>query len=216
MVVRKGTFDSYNFDLAKDDALLTREQALELVLTGFGSEDFVVSTTGKTSREIFEIRERRGQGHANDFLTVGGMGHTASIAFGMARGTERNVWCIDGDGSFLMHMGSLPVIAQHAPGNFKYILNNNGAHESVGGQPTVAQRIDVPAILRASGFKCVYEARTENEVLRGIRALGDAPCGALVLTTRQGSRSDLGRPSTTPQENKLAMMNAFDRLRELS
>ena len=125
LVVRKGVFDPYAFDVDKGSAPLTRERA-------------------------FEIREARGQGHAQDFLTVGGMGHTGSIAFGMACGTDRNVWCIDGDGSFLMHMGSLAVIARNAPGNFKYVLNNNGAHESVGGQPTVAQQIDVPRLGRTS------------------------------------------------------------------
>src|SRR5690606_27972436 len=116
---------------------------------------FVVSTTGKTSREVFELRESRGEGHARDFLTVGGMGHSASIAMGACLGTDELVYCIDGDGGFLMHMGSAPVIAQRARDNFRYVLINNGAHESVGGQPTVAFDIDIPAILRGSGYEHV-------------------------------------------------------------
>lgn len=213
LVVRKGTFDTYPFEVEDNGAPLSREEALETVLEQLGDDDFVVSTTGKTSREIFEIREARAQGHANDFLTVGGMGHTSSIAFGMAAGSDCDVWCIDGDGSFLMHMGALPVIVQNAPTNFKYILNNNGAHESVGGQPTVGQRIDVPAILRASGFEAVYEATTTDEIEAAMRALREGARCALVITTHQGSRSNLGRPTTTPQENKKAIMAKFESYR---
>ena len=206
LVVRKDAFSSYSMSKAKSDLPLTREQALSAVLDKLTDDDFVVSTTGKTSREVFELREARGEGHANDFLTVGGMGHTASIAFGAAVGTESNVWCIDGDGSFLMHMGSFAVIAQNAPDNFKYILNNNGAHESVGGQPTVGMDIDIPGVLRAVGFEQVIEAETADEIAAGMDILRAKGRAALILRTRQGSRDDLGRPTTTPQQNKQDMM----------
>lgn len=206
LVVRKGLFRAYPFTVEDNGALLSREEVLEVVLGCLGKDDLVVSTTGKTSREVFEIRERRGQGHTNDFLTVGGMGHTSSIAFGMALGVDTCVWCIDGDGSFLMHMGAFPVIAQKMPPNFKYVLNVNGAHESVGGQPNVAQAIDVPTILKACGFEEVCEARTQKEVEAGMAAMRGSQRIALVVTTHQGSRADLGRPTTTPQENKRAMM----------
>lgn len=206
LVIQKGIFGTYGFVAEDNGAPMSREEALEVVLDNLGNDDFVVSTTGKTSREIFEIREARGQGHANDFLTVGGMGHTSSIAFGMAVGTDANVWCIDGDGSFLMHMGAFPVIAQNAPDNFRYILNNNGAHESVGGQPTVGQKIDIPAILKASGFETVVEASSPEDICSGMAMLRRSSKAAMVLTTHQGSRKDLGRPTRTPQENKSAMM----------
>ena len=208
LVVPKGTFEAFAYEPAAGDAPLLREEALEVVLGQLGSDDFVVSTTGKTSREVFEIRERRGQGHDHDFLTVGGMGHTSSIAFGMALGTDKNVWCIDGDGAFLMHMGASGVIAQNAPDNFKYILNNNGAHESVGGQPTVGMQIDAPGVLRACGFH-VVEVQTEDQLVQGVQALRSRPRSALVITTRQGSRADLGRPTTTPLQNKDAIMDAL-------
>lgn len=213
LVIRKGIFGTYGFTAEDNGAPMSREEALEVVLGNLGDDDFVVATTGKTSREIFEIREARGQGNTNDFLTVGGMGHTSSIAFGMAIGTDANVWCIDGDGSFLMHMGAFPVIAQNAPANFKYILNNNGAHESVGGQPTVGQKIDVPAILRASGFEVVVEASTPEEIDGGMAKLRRSARAALVITTHQGSRSDLGRPTKTPQENKSSMMEKMTKFR---
>lgn len=206
LVVRKGSFGAYAGARLPKRFKLSREQALETVLGELSEHDLVVSTTGKTSREIFEIRERRGQGHANDFLTVGGMGHTSSIALGLALGQPRDVWCIDGDGSFLMHMGASPVSASVAPDNLHYIINNNGAHESVGGQPTVALEIDVPGILRASGFDQVIEATTPDEVSSGIIFQRKHAKTALVIYTDPGSRDDLGRPTTTPQQNKQAMM----------
>lgn len=205
VVVRKGTFSAYPFTPEESGDPLSREEALEAVLGCLEPDDFVVSTTGKTSREVFELREAYGQGHANDFLTVGGMGHTSSIAFGMALGTDRNVWCIDGDGSFLMHMGAFAVIGQNAPDNFKYILNNNGAHESVGGQPTVGRAIDITGVLRACGFD-VVEASTVDEIVWGMEFLRGRGRAALILNTHQGSRADLGRPTTTPRQNKQDLM----------
>ena len=179
------------------------------VLDALPPRAVVVSTTGKTSRELFELRERRGEGHGRDFLTVGSMGHTLSIACGMAAGTDRPVYCIDGDGSFLMHMGSAAVFGQHAPDNLRYLLINNGAHESVGGQPTDALAVNVPEILSACGFSVVEPARTAEEIAAGLAAIAGKPRGALMLLTRVGSRADLGRPTTTPVENKRALMATF-------
>ncbi len=206
LVVRKDAFSSYKMSLPKQAFDLTREQALETILSCLNRDDMVVSTTGKTSREVFELREKRGQGHDNDFLTVGGMGHTSSIAFGMAIGTDKNVYCIDGDGSFLMHMGALAPIMQNVPSNFKYILNNNGAHESVGGQPTVAMQIDIEKILYAFGFENVITASTQEKLLCAMGTLTHNQKTAIVLLTRQGSRSDLGRPTVSVKDNKSAIM----------
>lgn len=210
IVVRKGIFSPYKAAVEKTDYPLSREAALEYVLDCIPSEDFIVSTTGKTSREIFEIREARGQSHSGDFLTVGGMGHTSSIALGMSLGTDRNVYCIDGDGSFIMHMGSFAINADKAGANFKYILNNNGAHESVGGQPTVGLKIDVPAVLKAVGFQHIMTATTPEEIAAGMEQLAKVKLGALILYTHQGSRDDLGRPTVSPVDNKKAMMDKFN------
>lgn len=209
IVVRKGTFSDYKISKESADYPLSREQALECVLSCIPEQDFIVSTTGKTSREIFEIREARGQSHSGDFLTVGGMGHTSSIALGMSLGTERNVYCIDGDGSFIMHMGAFAINADKAGANFKYILNNNGAHESVGGQPTVGFKIDIPAVLRAVGFEHIFTAQTPEEITAAMQQLADVRLGALILYTHQGSREDLGRPTVSPIDNKKAMMEKF-------
>lgn len=207
LVVRKGAFSAYPFCAEVTADPLSREEALEVALGHIGAEDLVVSTTGKESREVFEIRERRGQGHDMDFLTVGGMGHTLSIAAGMAIGRpDRTVWCLDGDGSMLMHLGSLPVMAKRWPKNLRYVVNVNGAHESVGGQPNVAADIDVIGLLAACGLGRAVEARTVDEVAAGMGALSSGEACAMVLRTHQGSRADLGRPTVSPSDNKLAMM----------
>lgn len=207
LVVHKGTFSPYTPTKKHSVAMgeLLREEALEAILECLG-DDLVVSTTGKESREVFELREKQDQGHGHDFLTVGSMGHTSSIALGVSLGTRKNVWCLDGDGSFIMHMGSLAVAAQNAGNNFKYVINNNAAHESVGGQPTVADKIDIKAILVACGFDRVHEAKTKEEIFQAIQAMKTEGKSALILYTKQGSRKDLGRPTTTPIENKIAFM----------
>lgn len=208
LIIRKGTFSKYS-PISKEKAMmgeLLREEALEVILKEIG-DHMIVSTTGKESREIFEIRERNNEGHAHDFLTVGSMGHTSSIALGVSIGTDKNVWCLDGDGSFIMHMGGLAIAGVNAGDNFKYIINNNAAHESVGGQPTVSDKIDIKSILIACGFAHTYEARTKEEIKKAINKMKQEGKCALILYTKQGSRDDLGRPTTTPIQNKDAFMN---------
>ena len=211
LIVRKNSFNEYKISKEESNYSLTREEALKVILDNLTNDDFVVSTTGKTSREIFELREQNNEGHANDFLTVGSMGHTASIAFGMSLGTDKNIYCIDGDGSFLMHMGSLAIIGQNANDNFKYILINNGAHESVGGQPTVAFNIEIDVILKAVGFYSVFNATTKEEIELGIKNLKEKGLNALIIYTKQGSRPDLGRPTTIPKENKKVIMEKIQK-----
>ena len=206
LVVKKGTFTPYKLKKQDNNFEMSREEALKEILSNLHDDDFVVSTTGKTSREIFEIREQRHQGHGNDFLTVGSMGHTSSIALGMSLGTDKDVYCIDGDGSFLMHMGSSAIVAHNEKNNLRYILINNGAHESVGGQPTVALDIDTKKILEAVGFMKVYEAKTLDELKENMIKLKAALKSAMIVYTHQGSREDLGRPTKTPIENKEAIM----------
>ncbi len=208
LVIRKNTFTDYKLSISNSPYELTREEALKTLIDLIGN-DFIVSTTGKTSREIFEIREARGEGHGNDFLTVGSMGHTASIAFGMSLNTKKNIYCIDGDGSFIMHTGGFGIIANNADSNFKYILINNGAHESVGGQPTVGFDINVGKILEGFGFKNIYEAKTKEEIKSSFLNLKNEKLACLIIYTKQGSRSDLGRPTITPIENKKMLMMAL-------
>ncbi len=210
LVIKKGTFSDYKITKEESKYTLTREDSLREMLKNIDEEDFLVSTTGKTSREIFELREANNQGHSRDFLTVGSMGHTASIAFGMSIGSKKNIYCIDGDGSFIMHMGGFAVIAQNAKKNFKYILINNGAHESVGGQPTVAFKINIEKILKGVGFKKIYIATTIEEINNSMEKMKDEKSCALIVYTKQGAREDLGRPTIAPVDNKKVMMERFN------
>ncbi|KKU85557.1 MAG: hypothetical protein UY14_C0020G0002 [Parcubacteria group bacterium GW2011_GWA1_47_9] len=210
LVVRKGSFFAYSKKLNTSHATgMLREEALGLILSVLGQRDVVVSTTGKTSREVFEIRkyrgEYRGESHARDFLTVGSMGHTSSIALGIARAKKgRRVVCLDGDGALLMHMGALATIGVSGARNFLHIVLNNGAHESVGGQATVGLEINMPAIARACGYANVASVQTAL-ALKKILSNLLRKHGPIFLEVKicVGSRADLGRPTISPQKMKV-------------
>jgi phosphonopyruvate decarboxylase len=209
IVVRKGTFEEYKLqNKIETDYELNREDAVKLVTGSLDSKAIVVSTTGKTSRELFEYRHELGHGHDKDFLTVGSMGHSSQIALGIAlRKPDRDIYCFDGDGAVLMHMGSLAIIGSQKPANFKHIVFNNGAHDSVGGQPTVAHNIDLPAIARACGYNRVLRAETSEEIRDQMKFLKESEGPSLLeIKVNKGARKDLGRPTTTPVENKTAFM----------
>ncbi len=164
----------------------------------------MVSTTGKASRELFEIREARGQGHSRDFLTVGSMGHASSIAMEIAiQKPDRKIWCLDGDGAALMHMGAMAVIGASSPKNLVHIVMNNEAHETVGGMPTVAAKVDLPGIAKACGYGkavCVGDFESLDRELR--RAKLGSELTFIEVKCAIGARADLGRPTTTPVQNK--------------
>ena len=151
-VIRKGALTDAPKVEYKNNNIMLREEIIRHIVKVSG-EDPIVSTTGKTSRELFEIRVANGQSHQYDFLTVGSMGHSSSIALGIAMNKpEQIIWCIEGDGAVLMHMGSMAVIGTNKPKNLIHIVINNGAHETVGGMPTVAASIDLVGIARACGY----------------------------------------------------------------
>ena len=209
LLIKKGTFEKYGKEINKsDDQRMKREEALEIVLESLDDNAIVVSTTGKTSREIFEIREKRSQSHQQDFLTVGSMGHCSSIALGITLSKpRRQVVCIDGDGAMLMHLGSLTSIASLKPNNFRHILMNNGVHESVGGQATAAKYIDLSAIVEAVGKSTLFKAETSTELKENIsKFLSCVGPSFLELKIRPGSREDLGRPTIRPVDNKKDFM----------
>lgn len=200
LIVRKGTFSSYSNSSHNSSYELSREKALEIIIKNLSNDDFIVSTTGKTSREIFEIREKLNKNHSHDFLTVGSMGHTSSLALGISLFTDKNIYCIDGDGAFLMHMGGLAVAIQNAKDNFKYIVINNGCYESVGSQPLT--HINIPQILKAFGFVQVFSVSIESELKDALFSLKHNEKTALVINTNSQSRKNLGRPTITPLNNK--------------
>ncbi len=210
IVVKKGTFDSYKSpSLTINDRLMFREESLEIILNNLPSSSIIVSTTGKTSREIFEIREKRGQSHRQDFLSVGSMGHCSSIALGIAVAKpDRKVVCIDGDGAFIMHMGNLSTVGKLNPKNFYHILMNNQVHESVGGQATSARFIDIPDLVKANGYNDVFYTDNEQELTLQINELiNRAGPNFLEVLVKPGSRNDLGRPTVNPADNKSSFMD---------
>ena len=212
LVVRKNTFASYDKQ-TKDDGCsqltLKREEALEIVLDEIADDDVVVATTGMISREIYECRERNNQGHAQDFLTVGSMGHCSQIAMGIALSNrQKRVYCIDGDGAVIMHMGSLAIVGQYKGGNLIHIVVNNGKHDSVGGQPTVGFDIDIPAVAKACGYQEVVRVDSEDGIRQEMSRLRELGAPVLLeIYVLAGSRPDLGRPTGTPVRNKEGFMN---------
>ena len=213
LLVRKGTFVSCKVQFKVENAaVFKREEALAEILNLADPDDLFISTTGKTSRELFELRAKRGESQ-RDFLTVGSMGHTSSIAFGTALGKpDKRLICLDGDGSFIMHMGAMPVIGSRKPANLIHVILNNQAHESVGGQPTAAGKMDLEAISKACGYNAYHSARDVLSLQRAWKDLDNFQGPQLLeISITVGSRSDLGRPTSTPQENKQAFMKTVHR-----
>jgi len=212
LVVQKGSFKKYEGrtpSSSPENLILSREQAIVEVGKALQPWDIVVSTTGMISRELFEYRANNNQlEFGQDFLTVGSMGHASQIALGIAlQKQDRTVYCIDGDGAFIMHMGGTVIIGSQSVANFKHIVLNNGAHDSVGGQPTAAQLIDIPGIAQACGYKGVRQASTSIELSDALTWLQNTHGPALLeVLVKKGARADLGRPTTTPQHNKQQFM----------
>lgn len=189
-----------------NDNFLVREEVIEHIAEAAG-EDFIVSTTGKISRELFEIRERNGMSHDRDFLTVGSMGHSSSIALGIAlQKTDRRIWCLDGDGALLMHLGSAAVIGRMKPKNLIHVLLNNAAHESVGGMPTVGNTTDFVSIARACGYANCYTCETLAELDKTLADSFDTGPTFVEVKCSIASRENLGRPTTSTMENKRKFM----------
>ena len=209
LLVRKGAFGKYK--LQKDRVTnypMNREAAVKRIVDLLGPTDVVIATTGKTSRELYEYRAARGDGHGNDFLTVGGMGHTASIAMGVATAQpDRRVICLDGDGSVLMHMGALAIIGQSGLCNLVHVVINNGAHDSVGGQPTTGFEVDFVRIAQACGYARALSVSEPGDVAQALSQLAGVEGPALLeVRVNKGARDDLGRPKSRPFENRDALM----------
>jgi phosphonopyruvate decarboxylase len=214
LIIRKGTFDDYTLrNQVSHNWDLGREDAIKIVVDKLHEDDIIVSTTGMISRELFEYREAKGQGHAHDFLTVGSMGHASQIALGIAlQKPNRRVIVFDGDGASIMHLGNMAITASQAPKNYIHVVYNNGAHDSVGGQPTVGLEINLPEIGAAMGYKTVLNATNAQELNAALGKLDDCAKPALLqICVRKGNRKDLGRPTTTPQQNKEALMKELSK-----
>lgn len=238
IVVSKGALTSDESQLKfKNDFTLKREQVLEIILKNTSKDNVIVSTTGKTSRELFELREKntdttnysdsseytesylKNRIHENDFLTVGSMGHASSIALGIAlQKPQKHIICIDGDGASLMHMGAIATIGQSGVRNYLHVVINNGAHESVGGFPTCSVTADFTKIAKCCGYKKIWSVETETALLDTLKEITsdieeNHQEGAYFLEVKcaQGSRQDLGRPTLSALQNKLNFMKVLQK-----
>lgn len=202
-VIKKGALTYDNKVVYKNSNQMLREDIIRHIVT-VSNEDPIVSTTGKASRELFEIREENEQSHKCDFLTVGSMGHSSSIALGVAINKPNcKIWCVDGDGAVLMHMGSMAVLGTNAPKNMVHIVINNGAHETVGGMPTVASKIDLVSIAKACGYPYAVSVDTFDSLDAELTKAKKADILSFIeVKCSIGAREDLGRPTTTALENK--------------
>ncbi|WP_238918465.1 phosphonopyruvate decarboxylase [Clostridium sp. YIM B02555] len=213
LVVKKNTFveyelknkNAYNFEM-------TREEAIETLVNEINDNSVIISTTGMASRELFEIREKKSHDHNKDFLTVGSMGHASQIGLAIALNKkDKVVYCVDGDGALLMHLGGLAIIGNQKPNNFRHILINNGAHDSVGGQETVGFDVDISKIAEACGFENCYSCDSKLKLEELLEKAKDLEGPLFIeIKVKKGARKDLGRPTTTPIENKNAFMKFLD------
>lgn len=208
-VIRKNTFDEYKLvNNVPVEGKMSREEAIEKIMLSADDKTAFVSTTGMASRELYELRDKHNQAHDRDFLTVGGMGHCSQIALAIAMNkADRQVYCIDGDGASIMQMGGMATIGTRNPSNMVHFVMNNGAHDSVGGQPTVGRQIDLCAIAAGCGYENVVKVETPEEldaVLHDDETKSKLTFVEVLVT--KGARKDLGRPKSTPVQNKEALM----------
>ena len=211
IVVRKDALKTDKVPDYSNPYRLSREKAAEIILSDASSDDIFVSTTGKLSREVFELREAASAGHEKDFLTVGSMGHASMIALQIAtEKPDRTIWCLDGDGALLMHLGALPVIGNRRPKNLIHVVINNGAHETVGGMPVCSGSLNISGLAVAAGYPLVLKADSE-ETLREALCQARSAAGPILLEVlcACGARDNLGRPTNTPIQNRDAFMHTL-------
>lgn len=206
-IIRKGALTDAPKVEYKNDNTMVREEIIQHIVKASG-EDPIVSTTGKASRELFETRVANGQSHKYDFLTVGSMGHSSSIALGVAiNKPNTRIWCVDGDGAILMHMGAMAVLGVNKPKNMIHVVINNGAHETVGGMPTVAGNIDLVGVATACGYPYAVSVDNFDDLDKELEmAKGRNKLSFIEVKCSIGAREDLGRPTTTALENKQNFM----------
>ncbi|WP_319779523.1 phosphonopyruvate decarboxylase [Maridesulfovibrio sp.] len=210
LLIKKGTFSEYT---AKENSTgraypLSRQKTVECIVKAQTENTVIVATTGMASRELFHTRKENKISHGTDFLTVGGMGHASSIALGIAaNSSDKKVICLDGDGACLMHLGAMATIGSSGINNLIHIVINNGEHGSTGGQPTVAREIDLCEIARACGYSTAARVESE-ETLDKKLAEAENLCFLEVMTNNSKSK-DIGRPTSTPLENKKMFMENF-------
>lgn len=211
LIIKKGTFEKYESSRNHEPKYeMSKEDAIKTIIDNFNGDEIVVSTTGKTSRELYEYRVYKNQ-TPDDFYTVGSMGCSAAIAFGIAtQKKDKPIFVFDGDGAVIMQMGTLTTIGNYLPNNLNHIIFDNSAYDSTGGQPTNSENIDFEQIALATGFRFVKTVASRENLLATLNEMRSTPGpNMLIIKVNKGSRTDLGRPTTTPIENKKQFMKKF-------
>lgn len=212
LVVQDDTLEPYSTTEIMPKYQLSREEALEIIVKKMDKTDVIVATNGKVSRELFEYRENHEQSHEKDLLIVGAMGHASSIALGIAKNKPaRRIYCIDGDGSTLMHMGALAINGTKGSKNFYHIVINNGSHDSTGGQPTAGFDLDLTSIAKATGYMKTYLIEGASELENTLDVIKTVTGPIFIeIRVKPGARKGLARPTISPQQNKTAFMAFLD------
>ncbi len=212
IIMTNGLFEEYDaLKKIKTNYEMFREDAIKFIINNLGGDEIIISTTGKTSRELFEYRESLKQGHEKDFLTVGSMGCSSSIALEIAlQKPNKKVFIFDGDGATLMQLGALATVGHNNPKNLTHIIFDNNAYDSTGGQPTSSDSVDFKKIASACGYMNAKQIESKKDLVdffKEIKNLKQEGPKILVIKVNKGARKDLGRPTITPIENKQALMD---------
>ena len=180
----------------KDFYNLNKEVFLKTLLESLPKKTKIISSTGYNSRELMYLRKKHQVQNSKDFYMVGGMGHTASVALGYSLSNKNKTICIDGDGSFLMHLGSIKTAGTFAKKNFKYVLLNNNIHDSVGGQITHSNKIDFEKLSKSLGFKKFYSIKNKKNLKKNIKKfLSSNYLSFLEVKVANSKIKNLPRPS---------------------
>lgn len=213
-VVEQNCYEEYKYkkDIEISNYTLSRENAIDIIISNCEKKSIFISTTGKTSRELFELREKKEQCHSKDLLMVGSMGHASQVAMAIAaEKKEKVVYCLDGDGAALMHLGGMALINSLKVDNFRHIVLNNGCHESVGGQKTVGYEVDFCDIATACNYSKVIKVETEESLINVLKDINKYKGSVFIeVMIKSGSRKDLGRPTISPIENKDIFMKELE------
>lgn len=208
LIIKKGTFEEYKAKESEDFGSLKRSNVINKITTELDNSKFI-ATTGFISRELFQQRENNSKGHETDFLCIGSMGHTSQIAYSYAKYSKNRTVCLDGDGSFLMHMGGTTSVNEVANSNIVHIVLNNACHLSVGGQPTVSEKVNLHEIARACGFKKAYLVQTEKELDSVLTEVKNTTSPVFIdIRVSKDVVKDLMRPNLTPQQMKKLFMGS--------
>ncbi len=205
LIKQDGLEKDNNTNTKKDFYNLNKELFLKTLLENLTKKTKIISSTGYNSRELMYIRDKYNINNGNDFYMVGGMGHTSSVALGYSLFAKNKTICIDGDGSMLMHLGSIKSMGSFANNNLKYVLMNNNSHDSVGGQNTFANDIDFEKLSKSFGFKKFYSIKSEKKLKTIIKKfLSEKKLSFLEVKVSNSKIKKLPRPN-----NLIAIKNQF-------